>query len=82
MSSLHRPVTPAAGHLQGEPLRQLALTEAQHSCRADLQAIMAKGYDDVGVVHGIFGSACYIDDSFPSMLYLAYKYAGADLSMG
>ena len=23
----------------------------------------------------MFGSACYIEDSFPSMLYLAYKYA-------
>jgi hypothetical protein len=30
----------------------------------------------VNVVHGVFGSACYIDDSFPSMLFLAYKYAG------
>jgi len=23
----------------------------------------------------VFGSACYIEDSFPSMLYLAYKHA-------
>lgn len=25
----------------------------------------------------VFGSACYIEDSFPVMLYLAYKYSGA-----
>ncbi|KAG2496733.1 hypothetical protein HYH03_005144 [Edaphochlamys debaryana] len=32
-------------------------------------------YDDIRIVHSTFGSACYIEDSFPSMLYLAYKYA-------
>eukprot|EP00197_Chlamydomonas_leiostraca_P004699 CAMPEP_0202866534 /NCGR_PEP_ID=MMETSP1391-20130828/7852_1 /ASSEMBLY_ACC=CAM_ASM_000867 /TAXON_ID=1034604 /ORGANISM="Chlamydomonas leiostraca, Strain SAG 11-49" /LENGTH=366 /DNA_ID=CAMNT_0049546491 /DNA_START=218 /DNA_END=1318 /DNA_ORIENTATION=+ len=32
-------------------------------------------YDDLRVVHGVFGSACYIEDSFPVTLYLAYKYA-------
>ena len=25
--------------------------------------------------NSVFGSACYIEDSFPSMLYMAYKYA-------
>ncbi|PNH09558.1 hypothetical protein TSOC_003799 [Tetrabaena socialis] len=34
-------------------------------------------YDDIRIVHSTFGSACYIEDSFPSMLYLAYKYAGS-----
>lgn len=29
------------------------------------------------MVHNAFGSACYIDDSFPSMLYLAYKHANS-----
>ncbi|EFJ51855.1 hypothetical protein VOLCADRAFT_103347 [Volvox carteri f. nagariensis] len=32
-------------------------------------------YDDIRIVHSTFGSACYIEDSFPSLLYLAYKYA-------
>ncbi|KXZ49126.1 hypothetical protein GPECTOR_23g55 [Gonium pectorale] len=32
-------------------------------------------YDDIRIVHSTFGSACYIEDSFPSMLYLSYKYA-------
>ena len=27
------------------------------------------------VVGPVFGPACYITDSFPSMLYLAYKHA-------
>jgi hypothetical protein len=46
----------------------------------NMDKVLAKGYDDVNVVHGVFGSACYIDDSFPSMLYMAYKWvAGARL---
>ncbi len=43
----------------------------------DLPKLLAKGWDDINVVHGVFGSACYITDSWPSLLYLAYKYAGA-----
>lgn len=27
-------------------------------------------------VCSVFGSACYIEDSFPSMMFMAYKYAG------
>lgn len=34
-------------------------------------------YEDVQAVHSVFGSACYIDDSFPVVLYLAAKYPGA-----
>jgi len=34
---------------------------------------LAMHYDDVRAVHGVFGSACYIDDSFPVVLYLAAK---------
>jgi hypothetical protein len=68
--------------LQGADLKTLLLEEGQGLKRGflgqglDLPAIMDKGWDDVNVVHGVFGSACYIDDSYPSMLYLAYKYAG------
>ncbi len=42
--------------------------------RVDLSQLVP--YDDIRIVHSTFGSACYIEDSFPSMLYLAYKYAG------
>jgi len=31
--------------------------------------------DDKRVIGQVFGSACYIEDSFPSLLYLAYKYS-------
>lgn len=69
-------------HPQGQPLRPLLEAEAQGLSKGflgrgvDLPAIAAKGYDDVNVVHGVFGSACYIEDSFPSMLYLAWRHAG------
>ena len=43
--------------------------------RVDLAQLVP--YDDIRIVHSTFGSACYIEDSFPSLLYLAYKYAGA-----
>lgn len=41
-----------------------------------LQAV-SMHYEDVQAVHSVFGSACYIDDSFPVVLYLAAKYPGA-----
>ena len=31
---------------------------------------------DPSPVCSVFGSACYIEDSFPSMMFMAYKYAG------
>jgi len=34
---------------------------------------LSMDYDDIQAVHGLFGSACYIDDSFPVVLYLAGK---------
>lgn len=46
----------------------------RHACASCGQELLM--YDDIRVVHSVFGSACYIDDSFPSMLYLAYKYSG------
>jgi len=41
----------------------------------NLDELLSKSYDDIRVVHNVFGSACYIDDSFPVSLYLAYKYS-------
>ncbi|KAG2447158.1 hypothetical protein HYH02_007904 [Chlamydomonas schloesseri] len=41
--------------------------------RVDLSQLVP--YDDIRIVHSTFGSACYIEDSFPSLLYLSYKYA-------
>jgi hypothetical protein len=28
-------------------------------------------------IHNVFGSACYIESSFPAVMYLATKYEGA-----
>ncbi|KAI8462695.1 MAG: ADP-ribosylglycohydrolase-domain-containing protein [Monoraphidium minutum] len=52
-----------------------ATVEAAKQIRTDLPSIAERGYDDTSVIHGVFGSACYITDSYPSMLYLAYKHA-------
>eukprot|EP00798_Chlamydomonas_sp_ICE-L_P008307 gene8308-1579_t len=43
--------------------------------RLDLEKSLGMNYEDVKMVHSVFGSACYIDSSFPSVLYLAYKYS-------
>lgn len=40
----------------------------------DLPALLQKGRDDREVIGKIFSPACYITDSWPSVLYLAYKY--------
>lgn len=34
------------------------------------------GNDDTAAIQNIFGSACYIDMSYPAVLYLAHKYSG------
>lgn len=40
----------------------------------NLSKLLAKARDDREVVGGLFSSACYISDSWPSALYLAGKY--------
>jgi ADP-ribosylglycohydrolase len=47
---------------------------ARGSRRLDLAALVAKGRDDRDIVGRVFSSACYISDSWPAILYLAYKY--------
>lgn len=42
----------------------------------DLAALMAKGRGDRDIVGRVFSSACYISDSWPSVLYFALKYCG------
>ena len=37
-----------------------ATVEAAKRVRADLPTIASRGYDDTRVIHGVFGSACYI----------------------
>ncbi len=47
---------------------------ARRSRRLDLAALVAKGRDDRDIVGRVFSSACYISDSWPAVLYLAFKY--------
>jgi len=61
--------------LYGRPLRE-AVVEAASAVGLDVAKLAKRGLDDRAVIgHGTFSSACYIDDSFPALLYLAYKYA-------
>lgn len=53
-----------------------AVAEAARPLRVDLERVAASGYDDTRVIHGVFGPQCYINESYPSVLYLAYRHAG------
>ena len=41
----------------------------------NLPELIEKNHDDMHVVGSLFSTACYISGSWPSVLYLAYKYA-------
>jgi ADP-ribosylglycohydrolase len=58
-----------------EEFRNKLSETATKSLRLDLNKVIAANYADVGAIHSVFGSACYIDSSFPACLYLSYKYA-------
>ncbi len=47
---------------------------AKNSIGLDLPALVAKGRSDRDIVGGLFSTACYISGSWPSVLYLAYRY--------
>lgn len=47
---------------------------AQITLGIDLAGMVARARSDREVVGGKYSSACYIRDSWPSLLYLAYKY--------
>lgn len=52
-------------------LVQAATSKSGSNTPSDLASYEA----DLRVIGGHFSSACYIEDSLPSLLYLAYKYA-------
>jgi ADP-ribosyl-[dinitrogen reductase] hydrolase len=54
---------------------RVAVQAAGNKIGLDIEAIVKKGLADEKVVGGMFGMACYITDSFPNILYLAFKYA-------
>jgi hypothetical protein len=64
-----------ANIVQGEPLRPLLEAEAKR-LRFSPSELADKLWNDTNIVHSVFGSACYIESSWPSVLYLAWKYSG------
>lgn len=58
----------------GEPLRPLLEAEAKR-LRFSPAELAGKLWDDTNIVHSVFGSACYIESSWPAVLYLAWKYS-------
>lgn len=58
-----------------EDARALIAATAKQSAGIDVQQLAKKYQDDNQVVGGKFSRACYIDDSWPSLLYLAWKYS-------
>ncbi len=59
---------------ENAPVESLLISAAKNSAGFDPAAMVAKGYDDRQVVGSYFSPACYISESWPSVLYLAYKY--------
>lgn len=64
-----------------EDARGLIAATAKQSAGIDVQQLAQKYHDDNHVVCGKFSRACYIEDSWPSVLYLAWKYC-ADPQQG
>ncbi|MCF7972945.1 MAG: ADP-ribosylglycohydrolase family protein [Phycisphaerae bacterium] len=59
---------------QNQSPEDLLVKAAQASMGLNLLSLTAKQRPDRDVVGGLFSPACYISDSWPSVLYLAYKY--------
>lgn len=63
LSTSSLPSPPPHTHVQGEPLRELSAGEARRA-RFSPAELADKGWNDVNIIHGVFGSACYIEDSW------------------
>lgn len=59
-----------------EEFRNMVYKRASTDLKLDLKKIVESGQPDREVVGRVFGSACYINDSYPSILFFAAKYAG------
>lgn len=60
---------------QNQSHHELLARAAKVSISLDLPALVKKAHDDRHVIGSLFSTACYISGSWPSVLYLAYKYA-------
>lgn len=70
-------VTLIAGLLMrnaGESPRRFLPAAAGSTMNSDLEATVSRARSDREVVGGKYSTACYISDSWPCVLYLAYKY--------
>jgi ADP-ribosylglycohydrolase len=59
----------------GDTPQQLFADIARRSVGIDLKRLAAKVRSDHEVAGGRYSTACYITDSWPVILYLAYRYA-------
>lgn len=59
-----------------EEFRALIYKTAKADLNLDIKQHVESGKLDTQIVGGVFSPACYIEDSYPSMLYFAAKYAG------
>ena len=57
-----------------ESAQEIIAVRAKHSIGMVMPELLRKVHSDSDVVGRLFSSACYISDSWPSVLYLAYKY--------
>ena len=59
---------------EGSDLK-LAVRNVAKALDLDLDEVVKRSRDDTTAIANL-GSACYIESSFPCVLYLAYKYSG------
>lgn len=57
-----------------EDAKQLIAKTAQASAQLDLEKLCEKNLDDNEVIGTVYAKSCGIENSWPSLLYLAYKY--------
>lgn len=60
---------------ESEPAQKLIADCAKRSIGMAVAELVRSNCSDNDVIGRMFSSACYISDSWPSVLYLAYKYA-------
>ena len=59
---------------EGESADRHLQEAAQTTMGIDLESMVERARTDRDIVGGRYSTACYISDSWPSLLYLAYKY--------
>lgn len=60
---------------EADSAQEIIAAWAKRSIGMAMPELLGKVHSDNDVVGRLFSSACYISDSWPSLLYLAYKYA-------